>query len=380
LSGIKEDEKDNGNLFQRVYKNLQDRRDRILSGKINCIPWGLPRFEQELPGIEQGKYYLITANSKVGKSQITDWLFLYNSIQQVIDKGLNIRLKIFYFTLEMKKEQKMLSAFSNILYVKENIRISPSDLRSTKADRILPEEYLDIIAKYEPYFRKIEEVVEFIDDVRTGYGMYAVMRDYALANGKIHTRQIKIGDEVREVEDYYEPNDPDEYVMGIFDHIGLLSPSKNFDTGLPMNLHESIGSLSSNYLLKLRNRFNHIPIVIQQQQSSQESIENKKYNKLKPSLDGLANNKETQRDPDVILGLFSPFRHEIQEYMGYDVTFFRDNLRFLEILGGREGGSGNVCPLYFDGMTNHFAELPNSKNKEELKKVQLFIENLRKKV
>lgn len=54
-------------LFDRVHKNLIVRRERLLSGKINCIPWGLPRFENELPGIEQGKYYLITANSKVGR-------------------------------------------------------------------------------------------------------------------------------------------------------------------------------------------------------------------------------------------------------------------------------------------------------------------------
>lgn len=50
-------------LFNRVYDSLIEKRDRILSGMINCIPWGFPRFENELPGIERGKYYLITANS-----------------------------------------------------------------------------------------------------------------------------------------------------------------------------------------------------------------------------------------------------------------------------------------------------------------------------
>ena len=44
-------------LYDRVFGTLVERRDRILSGKINCIPWGLPRFEEELPGREQGKYY-----------------------------------------------------------------------------------------------------------------------------------------------------------------------------------------------------------------------------------------------------------------------------------------------------------------------------------
>lgn len=54
-------------LYKRVYDRIEKRRERILSGKINSIPWGLPRFEDELPGIEQSKYYLITANSKVGR-------------------------------------------------------------------------------------------------------------------------------------------------------------------------------------------------------------------------------------------------------------------------------------------------------------------------
>ena len=98
-----------GELFLRTFKNIQNKRQRILDGKINCIRWGLPRFEEESPGIEQGKIYLTTAATKVGKTQITDWLFLYNVIQQIIDNKLDIRVKIFYFTLEMSKEEKMLS-------------------------------------------------------------------------------------------------------------------------------------------------------------------------------------------------------------------------------------------------------------------------------
>ena len=50
-------------LFDRVFETIKQRRERILSGGINCIPFGLPRFEEELPGIEQGKYYNVTANS-----------------------------------------------------------------------------------------------------------------------------------------------------------------------------------------------------------------------------------------------------------------------------------------------------------------------------
>ena len=363
-------------LFSRVYENIIDRRDRLLSGKINCIPWGLPRFEEDLPGIEQGNYYLFSANQKVGKTQGVDWLFLYNPIQQVLDKNLNIKLKVFYFSLEMSKEEKMLSCFANILYVKEGLRISPTDLKSTKASRILPQETLDIIKKYEPYFQKIEETVDFVDDIRHGFGMYNLVRDYALANGKIHKRNIEINGKITEVEDYYEPNNPEEYVIIIIDHISLISTEKR--NGVQMSLHESISTLSSDYLIKLRNRFNYIPVVIQQQSSAQEGIENKKANRLKPTMDGLGDNKLTGRDANVMLGLFSPFRHEIPEYFGYDITKFKDNIRFLEIMGSRQGGAGTVCPLYFDGATNYFKELPLPSDKEAMEKAYNFLKNIKK--
>lgn len=365
-------------LFKRTFDKVVERRDKIKAGGINCIPLGFPRFQDELPGIEQGKSYLVSANSKVGKSQIADWIFLYNVIQQVIDNNLDVRLKIFYFTLEMTSEQKMLSAFSNILYLKEGIRIAPKDLRSTRADKILSDDVLDTIAKYEPYFRKIEEVVEFIDDIRNPFGIYKIVRNYAYQNGTVHYREINNNGEITKVEDYYEPNDPDEYVFVIIDHISLITPEKNYDNGIPMSLHESISKLSSDYLVKLRNRFKYIPVVIQQQASSQESVENKKYNRLKPTLDGLADNKTTQRDFDCILGLFSPFRHEIPNYMGYDITFFRDNIRFLEILGGREGGGGTTCPLYFDGAVNFFQELPKPNEDIKMEAVMKFLTNIRR--
>ena len=53
------------NLYERVYEEIVERRKRLIDGKINCIPWGFPRLENRLPGIEQGRYYLVTANSKV---------------------------------------------------------------------------------------------------------------------------------------------------------------------------------------------------------------------------------------------------------------------------------------------------------------------------
>jgi hypothetical protein len=250
----------------------------------------------------------------------------------------------------------MLACFANILYVKEGIRVSPTDLKSTRKESVLSEEILEIIQKYQKYFEEIENTVEFIDDIRHGYGIYNYVREYALNNGKLHKKTVEIEGKLVEIVDYYEANNPDEYVMIIIDHISLISAEKR--NGQQLTLHESISVLSSDYLLKLRNRFNYIPVVIQQQSSAQEGIENKKANRLKPTMDGLGDNKLTGRDANVMLGLFSPYRHEISNYFNYDITKFKDNIRFLEIMGSRDGGGGTICPLYFDGAVNYFKELP----------------------
>lgn len=286
----------------------------------------------------------------------------------------------------MTAEEKMLSCFSHILFVYENIRLSPTELRSTRSDKVLDESVIEILKKYQEYFDKIEEIVIFIDDVRTGYGMFNMVRDYMESNGTMYykdlvlTKKDDFGNVVeytQKVRDYYEPNDPEAYILMIIDHISLISTESR--NKVKLDLRESIGILSSEYLVKLRNIYGVTPIVIQQQASSQESVENKRANKLKPSLDGLADNKATQRDCNVAYGIFSPFRHEMEDYMGYDIKVFRDNIRFMEIMGGREGGAGTCVPLYFDGAVNFFAELPDPGDSVNMSKVYNKLKLIRQK-
>lgn len=61
---------------------------------------------------------------------------------------------------------------------------------------------------------------------------------------------------------------------------------------------------------------------------------------------------------NIILGLYSPYRHNKVEEFGYNIKEWKDNIRFLNVIGNREGGCGGVCPLLFDGATNTFMVLP----------------------
>lgn len=58
------------NLTTRVVANLEERRQRLLDGQLNCIPSPFKRFSNDFIGIEQGCYYTCTSFTK-GKFIVT---------------------------------------------------------------------------------------------------------------------------------------------------------------------------------------------------------------------------------------------------------------------------------------------------------------------
>jgi len=347
-------------MINEVLEDLRVRKERVESGIPNLIPSPFTRFSSEFVGIEQAVYYLVTASTKVGKTQIADFMFLYAPFFYAFNNRERIRLKIFYFSLEMSKQQKIRQFLCHLLFVlsRGKVRVDPKELRSSR--EAISDEILNMLnqEEYIEYYKFFEENVIFIDDVRNPYGIYTVIRDYANSKGTIYKRKIKIRDKVTgelqeiEINDYYVADDPDEYVICIVDHISLITPERGND------LRQSMSDLSSKYLVPLRNLYRIIPVVIQQQTMTQEGVENFKLNRVKPSLDGLGEAKTTARDADAILGLYSPMRHNIPEYEGYNIKEWKDNIRFLELIVGREGGGGTIVPLFFDGGVNFFKELP----------------------
>ena len=53
--------------FSKVFSELVERKERAESGKYNCIPFPFSRFRQLMPGVERGRYIIITAGQKIGR-------------------------------------------------------------------------------------------------------------------------------------------------------------------------------------------------------------------------------------------------------------------------------------------------------------------------
>ena len=284
-------------LVDNTLQQLEDRRQRILDGGVNCIPSPFGRFIDDFYGIEQSTYYVVTSFTKGGKSQFTSFVFLYRTIMYSYFTKADIDFKIIYFNLEETKERILQRFMSWLLYrfSKGAIRVSPKELRSTTnpiddsiIDRLRQPDIQNILE----YF---EEHVIFPTESPNPTGIYKFCRQYAEDHGTVHTRNVRIKDELGQLQDTevfesYEQDNPNEYRMIIVDTVNLI------DTERGMKLKDSIDKLSEYEAKYLRNRYHYSIINIQQQAFESEGNESFKLGRVRPSAVGLGDSRYTSRD------------------------------------------------------------------------------------
>lgn len=351
-----------------VIGNLEKRRENVLKGGVNCIPFPFSRFRSEVPGVEQGQYVVITANQKTGKSQLADFLYLFNVLDYAFNNPDRCTVHIIYFSLEEAIQRVIERYMSHLLFKLDGIHIAPADLRSTSTDLPVDKKVLDLLKskKYQDRLKFFEKHVEFDTENTNPTGILRVCEAYAKKVGTYKSHKMKSnngsGKEV-EVYDSYEQNDPNHYKIVIVDHIGLVDKEQGFKT------KDAIDKASEYFVKYLRNRYNYTCVAIQQQASESEGLEAIKAKRMVPTAATGGDSKYTFRDCDIAFGLFDPSKFGLKEYMGYviqDETGYglRTNARFLNVIANRNGEMGGICPLFFDGAVCNFEELPKSNDPE----------------
>lgn len=369
--------------INRVIELIKKNRKNVLDGGINCIPSPFTGFRHDFVGTQQKKYYLISAQQKAGKTQLTSYIFIFNNLLYAYHHPDQVRIKIFYYSLEEPKEDVVMRFMSYLLYTisNHNTRISPEDLQSVNEKNIVPQEVIDTLET-----KEYKDILDFFNDhvifeeSTNPTGVWKDLNNYADSHGKTHYKDREFVDretgeiKKKRVFDYYEPDDPGEYVEIIWDHISLTSLERG------MNLRQSIEKLSE-YFVSLRNKFGYIPVVIQQQTDETQNLEAFKQKKIRPSATGLADSRRPGKDCNIMIGIIDPFSFEIPSYKGYNITKFGDHIRFIEMILNRGGQKNGILPVYFDGATCFYSEICGPKDVHTLESYYNFIARLdRKKV
>ena len=183
-------------------------------------------------------------------------------------------------------------------------------------------------------------------------------------------QEIVVEEEKEKIVGYIEDN-PNTLNLIFIDHISCCTSERGF------TLKQSIDKIVD-YCVGFRNTYKVSTLIIQQQNTQGESAQNIKINKIRPSKEGLADSTYTGNYCNILFGLFSTVKYDIENYMGYQIkgpTSFGDNIRFLECVLNRDGAgsAGELLPLFFDGAITWYHALPPSNTldqnvKEELRK------------
>lgn len=279
-------------LREEIIQSLEESRNVILNGGVNCIPSKFTRFRSEFPGIRKKFFYLISGGTKSGKTQLATFMFIITPIFYYLEHPDKIKPVILYFPLEETKEDITLRFYSYVIayLTKGKIQISSEDLESVDERKPLSLEVLNIMNSEE--FIKIsdtfEKCVTFYED-RNPTGVWRRVKTYLEEHGKTVFEDVDvtykddfgntIHDKTKKFKEYI-PNDPNEYIIPIVDHAGLLQEERG------MTLKATIEKLSE-YFVILRNRYKVSPVLIQQQNSESTNLEAFKANKVRPVKDGL---------------------------------------------------------------------------------------------
>ena len=367
------------NKFKEIQQENLLRRQRVLEGKYNCMPFPFQRFRKVYPGFEQGKFVIITANQKIGKSKLADFLFIYEPLFYMMEHP-ELKAKVLYFSLEMSAKEKYNEFLCHLLYRLDKIHIDTRTLRSV--DKPCDTHVFELLEseRYQKYIQAYEDMIIFDDTTKNPTGINKRCRDYALAHGHMnYTTYQALNEYTGEMENKqgvdpinpYTQDDEDEYRIIILDNAANLAEEKGCK-----DKRETIEKMSK-YGITLKKQLKYIFVLIQHQAQSQEGIENIKMDMMLPSSAGLGNNKETSRDLNCMIGLYSPAKFGKKEYLGYNITRLKDHCRFLNVIEDRDyGAGGNICPLFFDGAVSRFKELPISSEKNLLEKYYKYAESL----
>lgn len=367
-----------------VDKFQRDASD-YLSGKLKIARFAAPfqRFRYDFPGLCEGRYYLLSAGTKGGKSVISVHV-IADALCQYMSELLNgnfpeVKPCFVYIPLEESEEDILARLYSWFFYNVLGERVSKDEIifsspkvnndNVVRIQNLMNDDRTKLFTEIVEECFCVKEVASFNDILTVLYSITKVcdsddMNAYFFFAGNGLSRDTTV-----DLPCMVTHEGQANLRMVIIDHISLLPYAQG------EKLKGTIDKLST-ILVYIRNKFKISCWVVQQQNKETYNASAKSSGEIEPSVSGLADSSYTARDCNMFLALANPFYFKIDKYKNYsDLDLFGDGIRFLSIVANRNGVPGGWIALEFDGCTNSLAELPKQSNTEEFEAARERIRN-----
>lgn len=367
-------------LVKKVKEQFLENKEKILQGKLVGLPWHevFPRLGEYIPVIPPATQIMLVANSGIGKSHAWIGMVVYSLYKlKKLHPEKVYKIRFLIALLEDSKEMFITRLYSMILMDKYGIRADSLTLNSMRKNP-LPKEIEDKLNDVEEEINSLlNEHCEVVDSVYNPYGIYKWARNISQKLGTHYNKEMDFSNEdgstyKHTVYSHYIPNDPDEQVILIVDNLNNLQQEK--EDGVLLSERETINRWTRKFgRLQISKHWKWTVLNIMQLSAESEKAQydfrgNLIIDRVKPSLDGLGNSKESQRDQILIFGLFAPNRYGIETYPegnGYDITRLKDNYRSFIIMKSNISETNKEIPLMFDGSCSLFREFPKLESMTE---------------
>lgn len=334
--------------------HILQRIERGRQGLNVGIPTMVAHVDKYTYGTHQGTYYLIGADSSVGKTTIADFMYVLNAYWQA--KMMGRKLYIFYYSFEISKERKMLRWISYFVQVMYGVTIPAAYIDGKISGMPLTDEHMKMVRYATVYVEEMMENIVFVEDsFHPTKIFHDLIEGHFEVIGKV-LRNKPADPKKKGTIVGWEPKDPTAITLVVMDHIALLGTEQGFDPKQTIDL-------MSKYFVTLRNLFGLTPVVIQQFNTEMTS-----YHRMNKKGDGLiapqridfGDSRYTYRDADIVLGLIKPAIYDVDLYNGYDIKKLKGYMVAAHLMKGRDGTDHRVLPLFVNPIAGFVKCLPTT--------------------
>jgi hypothetical protein len=324
-------------------------------GLYNCFE----SFNDYLYNTQRGTYYAVGGMPGAGKSAFVDDNFILSPYFFYKKRDGVVKAKWFYYSFEISYMAKRAKWTAYKLFNDYGLVVDSSNILSKGTKNRISDEVYKKVVEVDQYMDELFDHITFVQDPENPTGIRNTVNKYAEQHGTIHYENyIHPDGSPGKRRSGYTPNNPDEYVIIIVDHVGLTKKERGYDT------KQNIDKLSE-YMIELRNMFNYTPVMVCQFNKGLSGIERLKLAHsgkldLAPILEDFKDTGNLGQDCNVALGVFNPVKYDLQDYAGYDITKMPSSFRSIHLMKNRDGMEYLVKAMHFAGGRGKLKELPRA--------------------
>lgn len=336
---------------------------------------GLQRINRYIYGTQKGRYYLIGADSSVGKTTLADFMFVLSTWADA--KAKNIPIKIYYCSFEMARIDKVARWVSFYIFQKTG-KCIPSEyiLGRIHGNTVSEEDLALIIEAYNVVNEMMKDIILIDGAVHPTKIFEDIIEHHYEKEGKVVRQAVNAADAKKGKKGRvmrYIPNDPKAITLLVIDHLGLLSEEMGLNT-------KGVIDKMSRYGIVLRNLFQTTCVFIQQfstdllQTKRQQLLQlsgGKKASAIIPTRLDFGDSKATYRDAEVVIGLVKPYLFDIEDFWGINTGKtssggLGDYMIAGCLMKNRYGAANKITPLFLNPIAGVAYDLPDSLDEDVL--------------